>query len=226
MATRREVNFGILSTVAAAAAVAAASSEALAQTPQTIALPAPDLAGGKPLMQAFSQRQSMRDYSDAPLSNQDLSNLLWAAWGVNRPANGGRTAPHWHGILALDIYVTRADGVWLYDPKAHKLTLHMAGDLRGQTTTNQAYVVTAPVNLVFAFDMAKVTPAATESEKVAASAACTAVVSQNIYLYCASAGLATVLRQNVPGPALAKALKLPANQIVDFCQTVGHPKAA
>jgi nitroreductase len=123
----------------------------------------------------------------------------------------------------MDIYLIRADGVWIYQPKDHRIVFYMAGDLRGQTTTGQPFVATAPLNLVYAFDLSKLTPAA-DNEKAIAAAACAAVVAQNVYLYCASEGLGTVFRQSVPGEVLAKALKLPAGQVIQFAQTVGHPK--
>lgn len=219
MATRREVNIGILSTVAAAAS----PTKGFAQASQAIALPPPAMEGGKSLMQSLKDRQSIRDYSDRTLSNQTLSNLLWAAWGVNRPQSDGRTAPRWRGVYALDIYLTMADGAWLYEPRSHRLLFHLPGDLRAQTTTGQPFVATAPLNLVYAFDTSKMS-GTTESEKIAAAAASTGVVGQNVYLYCASAGLATVFRESVPGEALAKALKLPPGQIIQFAQTVGYPK--
>ena len=220
MSTRREVNIGILSSVAAAAA---ASTASFAQGPRAVTLPPPNLEGGKPLMQALKDRRSIREYADRPLSEQDLSNLLWAAWGVNRPQSGGRTVPRWRDVYALDIYVFRADGVWLYEPRNHFLQFYMLGDLRGQTTTGQPFVATAPVNLVYAFDTGKM-PNATEAEKNATSGASAGVVGQNVYLYCASAGLATVFRESVPA-ALARTLELPPGQIIQFAQTVGYPKA-
>ncbi len=166
MATRREVNLGILSTAAAAAAATTpAATTGFAQAAQAIVLPEPAMAGGKSLMQSLKDRQSIRDYADRALSNQDLSNLLWAAWGVNRPQGDGRTAPRWRDVYALDIYLTMADGVWLYEPKGHQLKFHMAGDLRGQTTTGQPFVAMAPVNLVYAVDTSRIT-GATEGEKM------------------------------------------------------------
>lgn len=219
MTTRREVNVGILSTVAAVAAATAG----FAQQPQAIDLLPPDMEGGKSLMQSLKERRSVRDYSDRALPQQTLSNLLWAAWGVNRPESDGRTAPHWRNVYALDIYLAMVDGVWRYEPKGHRIVFHMAGDLRGQTTTGQTFVATAPLNLVYAFDTSKLT-GTTASEKIAAAAACVAMVGENVYLYCASAGLATVFRQSVPGEALTKALQLPPAQIIQFAQTVGYPK--
>lgn len=223
MITRRQVNAGIFSTATAAATVKLATATAFAQTVPTIALPAPVMTGGKSLMQALKERQSIREYSDRPLSNRHLSNVLWAAWGVNRTAGDGRTAPRWRDAYLLDIYVTRVDGVWRYEPKSHRLLFHVAGDLRGQTTTGQAFVATAPLNLVYAVDTSKMT--GSESEKSAVAGATAAVTGQNVYLYCASAGLATVFRGSVPGEALAKTLKLAPGQIIQFAQTVGYPKA-
>ena len=219
MTTRRQVNAGILSSVAAVAA----GTTAFAQNPQAIELPPPIIEGGKSLMQSLKDRQSIRDYSDRALPTQTLSNLLWAAWGVNRPHSDGRTAPHWRNVYALEIYLTMADGVWRYEPNSHRIVFHMAGDLRAQTTTGQPFVATAPLNLVYAFDMSKLT-GTVESEKIPAAAACVAMAGENVYLYCASAGLATVFRQSVPGEALVKALKLPPLQIIQFAQTVGYPK--
>jgi nitroreductase len=220
MPTRRHINLGILS--AMAAATAAAKGFAQPAPTQAITLPAPAMEGLS-LMQALKNRRSIREYADRALPKEILSNLLWAAWGVNRPQSDGRTAPRWHGVYALDIYLTMADGVWLYEPRQHQLLFHLPGDLRGETTTGQPFVATAPLNLVYAFDISKLT--GTEREKFAAAGASVGVVGQNVYLYCASAGLASVFRESVPGEALAKTLKLPAGQIIQFAQTVGYPKA-
>jgi len=221
MTTRREVNLGIISTVAVAAA---AATKSFAQTAQAIDLPPPVMDGGKSLMQSLKERQSIRDYSSRALSKQDLSNLLWAAWGVNRPQSNGRTVPRWRDAYLLDIYLMMADGVWLYEPNRHRLLFHMAGDLRGQTTTGQPFVATAPLNLVYVFDTSKMGNA-TDAEKNATSGATAGVAGQNVYLYCAAAGLATVFRESVPGEALAKTLQLPPSHIIQFAQTVGYPKA-
>jgi nitroreductase len=219
MSTRREVNIGILSSVAAVAT----ATKGFAQSPQAIDLPPPMMEGGRSLMQSLKDRQSIRDYSERPLPKQILSNLLWAAWGVNRAQSDGRTAPRWRGVYALDVYLAMADNVWRYEPKSHRIVLHMPGDLRAQTTIGQPFVATAPLNLIYAFDMSKLS-GTTESEAIAAAAACVAMVGENVYLYCASEGLATVFRQSVPGAKLAAALKLPARQIIQFAQTVGYPK--
>jgi nitroreductase len=219
MSTRREVNIGILSSVAAAVT----ATSGFAQSPQAIDLPPPMMEGGKSLMQALKERRSIRDYSERVLPTQILSNLLWAAWGINRPENDGRTAPRWRGVYALDIYLAMADGVWRYEPKNSRIVFHLPGDLRAQTTTGQPFVATAPLDLVYAFDTSKLS-GTSESEGIAAAAACVAMVGQNVYLYCAAEGLATVFRQSVPGEKLARMLTLPPQQIIQFAQTVGYPK--
>jgi len=175
-------------------------------------------------MQALKERRSIRSYAEQALPRQELSNLLWAAWGINRPQSNGRTAPHWHNVYALDIYLVMADGVWRYEPMGHRIVFYMDGDLRAQTTIGQAFVATAPLNLVYAFDMSLLT-GTTESDGIAAMAACVAMVGENVYLYCAAAGLATVFRQNVPGDKLAQTLKLPPPQIIRFAQSVGYPQS-
>jgi len=216
---RRHVNTGILSTVAAAVT----ATKSFAQNPQPIVLPPPAMEGGKSLMQSIKDRQSIRGYADRALSNQDLSNILWVAWGVNRPKDDGRTVPRWRDAYLLDVYVIRADGVWLYEPKTHRLLFHMAGDLRGQTSTGQPFVATAPANLAYAVDMSKI-KGESDNDKNATAGATAGVTGQNVYLYCASAGLATVFRESVPA-ALAKTLQLAPGQVIQFAQTIGYPKA-
>jgi Nitroreductase family len=109
------------------------------------------------------------------------------------------------------------------NPKSHQLLFHMAGNLREQTATGQPFVATAPLNLIYAFDTAKM-GSVTEAAKNATSGATAGVTDQNVYLYCSSAGLATVFRESVP-ESLAKTLNLPSGQIIQFAQTVGYPKA-
>jgi hypothetical protein len=100
-----------------------------------------------PLMNALKLRHSTREYSDRPLPAQTLSDLLWAAFGINRP-NGDRTAPYGRHIMVIDIYVAMVDGVWTYEPKAHVLLPYLTGDIRAQTGL-QDFVGTAPLNLVY-----------------------------------------------------------------------------
>jgi hypothetical protein len=128
MMTRRQANAGIL----AGAALAAVPTVAIAQELKPLGLPPPRSEGGKPLIAALKLRHSVREYSDRPLPAPVLSNLLWAAFGVNRPS-GDRTAPYWRHVMVMDVYVAMADGVWLYEPKVHRLLPHLKDDIRAQT---------------------------------------------------------------------------------------------
>jgi SagB-type dehydrogenase family enzyme len=196
---------------------------ALAETASPVALPKPDTSGGKPLMQALNERKSGREFSSAKLSPQVLSNLLWAANGVNR-ADGRRTAPSANNRQAIDIYAVLADGVYLYDAKTHRLELVLSGDVRGKTGL-QAFVSEAPLDLVYVADYARMGNGP-ESDKLLWSGAETGFISQNVYLYCASEGLATVVRASVNREALAQALRLRPDQKITLAQTVGYPKAS
>ena len=139
--TRREVNATLLAGAALAAIPVAARAQGVKM------LPAPRKEAGKPLMQALQLRRSIREFSPRALPLQVLSDLLWAAYGVNR-TSGDRTAPYWRHIMVIDVYAAMADGVWLYDPRQHALSPHLATDIRAQTGL-QDFVATAPLNLVY-----------------------------------------------------------------------------
>jgi nitroreductase len=218
MITRREANIGLLSTLT----VAATPTLALAQA-QVQDLPPPQVEGGKSLMQALKARHSTRAYLDRPLPMQVLSNLVWAAWGINRPTSGLRTAPSSHSIMDIDLYFAMASGVWLYDPKAHRLTQYMPDDLRGATTTGQDFVKVAALNIIYVSDAARMGKVS-DADRMLNGVADSAVIAQNVYLFCASEGLGAVLRASVPGVALAKRLGLSPTQAIYFAQSVGYPK--
>lgn len=186
---------------------------------EPIALPKPRTQGGKPLMQALAERKSSREFSPEKLPPQTLSDLLWAAYGISRP-DGRRTAPTASNRQEIEIYVALAEGVYRYDAKSHRLDPVVSGDLRGATGT-QDFVAGAPLNLVYVADFGRVSGGNPEDKSLYA-AADTGFISQNVYLYCASEGLATVVRGSVDRAALAKALKLPENQRVMLAQTVGY----
>ena len=217
MMTRRQASGGIL----ASAALAATPGIAATQELKPRGLPPPRSTGGQPLTEALKLRRSTREYSDRPLPAQVLSDLLWAAFGVNRPS--GRTAPYWRHVMVMDIYVAMADGVWLYEPKAHTLLPHLKDDIRAQTGL-QDFVATAPLNLVYVAHGERMTDISSEERRLYASVD-TGFIGQNVYLFCASEGLATVFRGAVDYPKLAGALKLPDQQFVTFAQTVGYPRA-
>jgi len=216
MVTRRQAVSGML----ASAALAVISTPAAPQELAPIELPPPRREGGMPVLSAFNLRRSIRAYANRPLSPQTLSDLLWAAFGINRPS-GDRTAPYWRHVMVMDVYVATADGVWLYDPKAHALLPHLAVDIRGQTG-RQDFVATAPVNLVYVAHGERMTDVSPEDRRLYASVD-TGFIGQNVYLFCASEGLATVFRGSIDYPKLAQTLKLPDQQFVTFAQTVGYP---
>lgn len=205
---------------AAVVMLAACSSGVPAQAPRDMELPPPVTTGGRPLMEVLADRQTGRDYSDRELSAQVLSDLLWAAWGVNRE-DGRRTAPSARNWQEIDLYVVTKDGVYLYDAAGNALRGVIPGDLRG-VTGGQPFVPTAPLNIVFAAvveRMGNVQPEAVDSYSWADAA----FISQNIYLFCASQGLATVVRGAIDRDAIAEAFRLPEGTRVVMAQTVGYP---
>ncbi len=194
---------------------------ALAQEASPVKLPAPKMDGGKPLMEALKARQSAREFSDQKLAQQTLSNLLWAAWGINRP-DGHRTAPSASNRQEIDVYVVMADGAYLYDAQRNQLKPIVAEDIRALTGT-QPFPKDAPVNLVYVADLAKAGRSRVEDVEFYTGAD-TGFIAQNVYLFCASEGLATVVRASVDRAALAKALKLRPDQKIALAQSVGYPK--
>src|SRR5664280_1263371 len=215
--TRREATTALLG-----GAVLAVGPALAAENAEAVALPPPRSKGGKPLIEALALRRSTREYSDRPLPPQVLSDLLWAAFGINRPS-GDRTAPYWRHIMVIDIYLAMADGVWVYEPKSHKLLPYMKEDFRAQTGL-QDFVGTAPLNLVYVAHGERMTDVTPEERRLYACVDAS-FIGQNVYLFCASEGLATVFRGAVDGPKLGKALNLPDQQFVTFAQTVGYPHA-
>jgi SagB-type dehydrogenase family enzyme len=185
-------------------------------------LPAPQTEIGKPLMQALAKRQSNREFDKKDLGLQELSNLLWAADGVNRPDSGKRTAPSAVNWQEIDIYIAKADGLYLYDAKKHSLELILKEDIRA-LTGSQPFVKDAPINLIFVADFSKMSRGHDEN-KAAYAAMDTGYISQNVYLYCASEGLSTVVRGSVDKTSLAKTMKLGENQKIIAAQTVGYVK--
>jgi SagB-type dehydrogenase family enzyme len=193
----------------------------LAQDTAAIKLPPPEMAGGKPLMQALQARRSTREFGSTALPPQVLSNLLWVANGVNRPDSGKRTAPSAHDWREIDVYVATAEGVYRYDPPTHTLKHVAAGDIRVLTGV-QDFVASAPVNLVYVADLDRMGDAGAE-QKARCSAAHAGFIAQNVYRFCAPAGLATVVRGLFDHAVLAQALRLGARQQIMLARSVGHP---
>jgi nitroreductase len=217
MMTRREAGTLLLAT----ATLAAASTPSLAEMPASIALPAPRRSGGMQLLSALNLRHSTREYADRPLPIQTMSDLLWSAFGINRP-NGDRTAPYWRHVMVIDVMVAMKEGVWAYDPNSHSLVLRMREDIRAQTGF-QDFVGTAPLNLIYVAHGERMADVSPEDRRLYASVD-TGFIGQNVYLFCASEGLGSVFRGAVDYAKLDKTLGLPASQFVTFAQTVGYPR--
>ncbi|MGO9022349.1 MAG: nitroreductase family protein [Syntrophobacteraceae bacterium] len=191
-----------------------------AEGPAPVQLPNPQKEGGKPLMSVLNTRMSARTFSSDKLPMQTLSNLLWAAFGINRP-DGRRTAPSAKNWQETDIYVATADGVYLWDATKNVLNTIVTKDIRAMTGT-QAYVKDAPVILIYVADFTKVNEQGVNGQLLVASDV--GLISENVYLFCASEGLATVVRASIDRDALAKELKLKPDQKIILDQCVGYPK--
>ena len=192
----------------------------LAQDLKEIQLPPPQTDGGRPLMQVLKERKSTRDFRADKLSPQTLSNMLWAGFGINRP-DGRRTAPSASNKQEIDIYVATADGLYIYDARGNRLSPVLRDDVRAKTGT-QPFVKDAPVNLVYVADLTKT--GADSAERDMDVAADTGFIAQNVYLFCTSEGLATVVRGSIDRRALASAMHLRPDQRIILAQTVGYPQ--
>jgi SagB-type dehydrogenase family enzyme len=188
---------------------------------QNIQLPAPDKAGGKPLMQALNERKSQRSFIGTDLSMQQISNMLWAASGENRE-DGRMTAPTASNNQQVVIFIGLKDGVYEYLPKTHELKLIVKGDHRA-IFGRADFVKTASVTLAFVSDYNKM---GRYNDETKWKYSCTDVgnVSQNVYLYAASEGLATVVLGSFDAEPLKKALSLGDNYHPILTQVIGFPK--
>jgi len=180
---------------------------------QDILLPAPQTTGGQPLMDALSARQSTRSFSDQELDDQTLSDLLWAAYGFNR--ENRRTVPSANNKQEFILYVVLKQGVYVYDAKENTLIQKVAGDFRAKTG-KQDFVAIAPLNIVYVADL--------EKNTVQGAAVDVGFIAQNVYLYCASAGLGTVVRGSFDKEEMKKALGMGEKEEPILAQTVGYKK--
>jgi hypothetical protein len=218
MTTRREANLALL----AGAMFAAAPGAMLAQNPP-LDLPPPRGDGGKPLIQALKARQSMREFADRALPPQVLSDLLWAAFGINRPQSADRTAPSWRHALEIEIYLAMAGGVWRFVPQGHSLAPVSRADIRAKTG-RQNFVSIAPLNLIYVADGSRLFNVSPDEQRLWAYTD-TGFIGQNVYLFCASEGLATVFRGTLDREEVSRALQLKPSQFITCAQTVGYPRA-
>jgi SagB-type dehydrogenase family enzyme len=173
-------------------------------------------------MEVLRDRSSSRSFGSEKLAPQTLSNLLWAAFGINRAESGKRTAPSAMDRQEINIYVAMADGLYVYEAKIHALQPVLTKDIRAMTG-RQTFVVDAPVNLVYVADYRRMGKVSKEEQELYA-AADTGFISENVYLFCASEGLATVVRGSIDREALAKAMRLRPDQKIILAQTIGYPK--
>ncbi|MFC1652693.1 SagB/ThcOx family dehydrogenase [Planctomycetota bacterium] len=194
-----------------------------ANTSSPIQLAPPDVSGGRSLMQALKDRQSTKAYRQQPISHVVLSELLWAAFGINRPESGKRTAPSAMNSQEMDIYVVFQQGTYRYEAKEHRLLPVCTQDVRKLVAT-QTYAQVAPINLVYIADYARLSPRVEEQKKPIYAAFHAGAIAQNVHLYCASVGLGAVVRDGIDRKALHKAFALRPDQAIVMGQTVGYPE--
>jgi SagB-type dehydrogenase family enzyme len=185
-------------------------------------LPKPEKEGGKALMEALNERQSSRAYADKELSKQQLSNLLWSAFGINRPESGKRTAPTSRDVRDIEVYAVMKSGAFLYLPEQNALKKIVDKDIRN-VTGKQGFVKNAALNLVYVSDFSKYDSDNEQALKMTAGTHC-GFIGQNVYLYCASEGLNSVFRAWIDNDLIHKKLNLPEHKHVIYSQSVGFPK--
>ena len=190
---------------------------------KVIRLPKPNLNRNSEVMEAFANRHSTREYAAKALTLTDLSDLLWAANGINRPEEGKRTAPSAMNKQDVDVYVVLPEGTYLYDAKAHQLNLVAEGDHRGAVAGGQAFVKSEPVSLLLVSDLSRLGDAKnTHTQLMGAVDA--GIVSQNISIFCSAAKLATVPRASMDTAKLKSVLKLTDTQLPLMNHPVGYHK--
>ncbi|MBN1470582.1 MAG: SagB/ThcOx family dehydrogenase [Syntrophaceae bacterium] len=194
----------------------------IASAAEVIKLPPPQLNGGKSLMQALKERRSERSFDTKKLPVNVLANMLWAACGINRPEAGKLTAPSAMNRQQMDVYVALPEGLYLYEAKGHILKPIVGQDIRA-LTGKQSFVAQASLTLIYVADFKRMGNIKDE-EKNFYAATDTGFISENVYLFCASEGLGTVVRGSIDKEALAKAMKLGDHQKIVLAQSVGYPK--
>jgi SagB-type dehydrogenase family enzyme len=198
------------------------SANLFSQELKEIKLNAPDKSRGSAVMKALSDRHSDRGYAAKELSLQDLSDLLWAANGINRPEKGMRTAPSAMNRQEIEVYVVNKEGTYLYDPAAHALKPLTKGDFRSAVASGQDFAATAPVCIVLAANLEKLgDPSKEQTRLIAATDG--GIVNQNINIFCAATGLSTVPRATMNKNELKIALKLTDNHLLIINNPIGYP---
>ncbi len=193
----------------------------MSQNLTDISLPQPRTTGGRPLMEVLTERHSSREFANIPIDLQNLSDLLWAADGYNRPSEKKRTAPNSRDYQEIDIYVVTENGVFLWNAGSNVLKAVVSKDIR-TATGKQDFVGQAPLCLVYVADFTRV-PGGKTPAQVNSSYANTAFIAENVYLFCASEGLNTIIRDYFDEVLLSKEMLLKDTQQIILCQTVGKP---
>ena len=185
-------------------------------------LPAAEKEGGKPLMEALSERQSSRTFANKTMPKQTLSNLLWAAYGINREDAGKHTAPTSRNVQDIQIYLTTKEGAYKYLPEKPALEKVVDKDIRA-AMGKQDFTANAALNLVYVSDFSKYEGGSNTQKQFTASAHC-GFIGQNVYLFAASEGLNSVFRAWIDKDLIRNKLQLKENQHVIYTQTVGYPE--
>ena len=194
-----------------------------AQELQPIKLNEPSKTGGSSVMEAFSNRKSVRAFSNNKLSIQDLSDLVWAAAGINRKEAGLRTAPSWRNYQDIDLYVCFSEGMYFYNAKEHTLEPLVKGEFYPLLIANQEYVKDAPVILLLVTDLSKMKED-NEQQRMVIAGLDAGIISQNISLFCAGKNMVTVPRGFMEKEELKKVLKLKEHQHIMLNHPVGYAK--
>lgn len=190
---------------------------------QNIKLPAPQKTGGKSLMECLNERQTSRDFDSKKLSLQDLSDLVWAANGLNRPESGKRTVPTATNWQEMVLYVATADGIYRYNAEKHELELVKKGDYRKECGP-QPFMTVAPVCFIYTADHNKEGRISDPEQQKLYSHHHAGYMAQTVYLVCAAKNMATVTIGSVDREALAKVIGLPKNNFVIYTQPIGYKK--
>lgn len=194
----------------------------IAQELRPVILNPPDISRGLPVMQALQQRASTTAFSSDKLTPQDLADIIWAANGINRSAEGKRTAPSARNSQDIDTYVITVEGAYFYNPKEHLLEPISAGDHRGLVTGRQVNMANAPVMLVLVSDLSRFS-GSDEALKLRWGAMDAGIVSQNIAVACAGLGMVTRPRASMDVAGLRELLKLSDTQHPLLNHPVGYP---
>jgi hypothetical protein len=223
--------FPILAGASVTRAAAAGPASGPAADLQPLLLPKPETDGGKSVLAALRERRTTRSIGAQKLPPQMLSNLLWAAFGVNREKGAfgkpGRTAPSASNSQEIDLYVALPEGVYLYEAIPHRLTPVVAGDFRARSGRGAA--AAAPVNIFYVADLSRYVLEGNPDRRIndpevqkSYYYCATGLVAQSVYLFAASQGLAAWFH-NCDKTNTAREFKLRPEQRVLFAQTVGYP---